>query len=838
MSSNPCIAEIQRAAGRKLTDDELDDLLSELQKRVRQRRALDNGEAMDASVKAAADDYAKEMAEAAIIEKRNAAINLRRRLEAADKINTVFASNPALGVESLLVGVNNAATGSRLSVASEQRQLAAHYSAGFMTEVEKAGLWKEFVSGDLDRDIAKALWAINRAEPQPRTVPREAHQIAEIIQKWQEVSRQDANAAGAWIKKIEGYITRQSHDTFKIRDAGFDAWKAEILPKLDLARTLDGATDANAFLKAVYQGLASGIHLKSVGDPSGFKGPRNIAKKASEERVLHFKGPDEWFDYNARFGTGTLREAVLHNLEMSAQNTGLMRILGTNPEANLQRITDAVLKGIADPGKQADFASTMAGKIKNQLRTVDGTTRIPVNHVLARRSSAIRAVENMAKLGAALFSQFSDLPVYASEMRYQGGGGYLSNILDGVQGMLRGRGSEERKELAGMLGVFSDSMSGNVVSRFSPGEDGVPGLLTKSQQLFFKFNGMQWWTDSLRRAAYETMAHRLALNAGKSWKQLDPDLARTLGLFAIDEGSWNVIRRATLKDVDGRSFVVPESVAQVADEHFAALLTSQGVKVTPKRIADLKRELSSKVRSYYVDRAEYAVLTPDARTRATLLQGTQAGTVNGEFWRFLMQFKSFTGAFTQKVLGREVYGRGAVPNAGLIQALRNGNGEIIGLAQLMLWTTVFGYLSGVSKDLVKGREPRNPTDPKAWLAAMVQGGGAGIYGDFLFGEVRNRFGGGLLSTLAGPTLGTVEDIADLWGRLRNGDDTAAAAVKLAISNTPGANLFYTRVVMDYLFLHQISEWLNPGSLKRMERRIQKENGQDFLVRPSENHVRW
>jgi len=115
---------------------------------------------------------------------------------------------------------------------------------------------------------------------------------------------------------------------------------------------------------------------------------------------------------------------------------------------------------------------------------------------------------------------------------------------------------------------------------------------------------------------------------------------------------------------------------------------------------------------------------------------------------------------------------------------------------------------------------------------MAQGGGLGIMGDFLFGEMRNRFGGGLLGTVAGPTFGTVDDLADLWGRVRNGDDSAAAAFRLLMSNVPFANLFYTKMALDYLVLHRIQETLNPGSLRRMEKRIEKENGQTFLVRPS------
>lgn len=810
--ANPCLEEMERAAGRKLTTDEEQALAAELKRRVRQRRQMERGESLDEAVQAAANDYAAEMTEAAIIEKRNAAINLKRRLEAIDRIGSSFASNPALGVESLLVGVNNAAPGARLSVWTEQRQLSAYYLSGLFTEIESAGLWKPFISGTLDRDIARAMWALNRADPLPATVSKEARKIAEIATKWQEVARQDANKAGAWVKRLEGYITRQSHDTFKIRAGGYDAWKAEILPKLDLARTLDGQTDAEAFLKAVYEGLASGIHLKSSGEPTGFKGPRNVAKKASAERVLHFKGADEWFDYNQRFGTGTLRESLVTTLEQSAQTTGLMRVLGTNPEANLGAITETVLKGITDPQKKADFNAAVGGKLRNQYLTVDGSTRIPVNNVLARASVMARAVENMAKLGGAIASQFSDLPVYASEMRYQGGGGMLANIADGLKGMMRGRGGHERREIGGMLGVFTDSMRGSVVTRFSPGEDGLPGVMTKMQQLFFKANLMTFWTDALRRAAYEAMSHRLALNAGRTFDQLDPDLQRVLGMFSIGSREWSVIRQNPLRQADGRAYLVPDGIKD--------------------------RAISDKLRSYLVDRVDFAVLQPDARTNATLLRGTRAGTVEGEVFRFAVQFKSFTAAFMQKVVGREVYGRGASPDAKLLQALRNGNGEMLGIAQVIAWTTAFGYLSASVKDLMKGREPKDPTSWKTWADAMVQGGGMGVYGDLLFGETRKRYGGDVWGTLAGPALGSFSDLMDLWGRVKEGDDVAAAAFKTALSHTPFANVFYLRAALDYLVLHQIGEWMNPGSLKRMERRIEKETGQQFLVRPSENFARW
>jgi hypothetical protein len=47
------------------------------------------------------------------------------------------------------------------------------------------------------------------------------------------------------------------------------------------------------------------------------------------------------------------------------------------------------------------------------------------------------------------------------------------------------------------------------------------------------------------------------------------------------------------------------------------------------------------------------------------------------------------------------------------------------------------------------------------------------------------------------------------------------------------NLFYSRIVLDYLVLYQIQEALNPGYLRRMERQVEREQGQEFLLAPSE-----
>jgi len=54
-----------------------------------------------------------------------------------------------------------------------------------------------------------------------------------------------------------------------------------------------------------------------------------------------------------------------------------------------------------------------------------------------------------------------------------------------------------------------------------------------------------------------------------------------------------------------------------------------------------------------------------------------------------------------------------------------------------------------------------------------------------------------------------------------------------LDNTPFNNLFWLRPLLDYAILFNIQESLNPGYLRRMERKVERQNNQQFLFKPSE-----
>jgi hypothetical protein len=169
-----------------------------------------------------------------------------------------------------------------------------------------------------------------------------------------------------------------------------------------------------------------------------------------------------------------------------------------------------------------------------------------------------------------------------------------------------------------------------------------------------------------------------------------------------------------------------------------------GLAEDDPRLARLREQarldLELSLARYFADEVSFGHIETDEASRRLTPQGTQPGTALGEAMRFVTHFKSFPMAFGNRVLGRAFYG--ADPRATSSERLLNGAAHI---GHLIAALAIAGYMSMTAKDLLRGWEPRQPHDFRSWMkvigASLAQGGGAGIWGDFLFGEA-NRFGGG------------------------------------------------------------------------------------------------
>ena len=143
------------------------------------------------------------------------------------------------------------------------------------------------------------------------------------------------------------------------------------------------------------------------------------------------------------------------------------------------------------------------------------------------------------------------------------------------------------------------------------------------------------------------------------------------------------------------------------------------------------------------------------------------------------------------------------------------------------------------KSMASGRDPQDMTSGAFWGAAMLQGGGLGIFGDFLFSNI-NRYGGGFATTFGGPLMQRANDAWNLTAgniaQLASGEKThfGRELVKFMKGNTPGSTIWYTKLAWERIVWDQLQYLVDPEAnkaFKQRQRFFDKEFGQGFWWRP-------
>ena len=812
MSLAECVAATAAELG--LPEKDVRQIAEQLQKhRDRLKRTLPFDEKLQAALRKRATEEGEKARIAAALRKRHVELNIIKREEWKADIATLKADglSDQEAVMAKLVGSYKGTRLSRKSVGARRSALEAMWLGGMASEIQRDmphvmpmlrrpfGDQKPFLD-----DVVREMWKPGS------TGNKDAQKVGAVFAKYAEASRLELNRAGANIGKLDGWAP-QGHDSIRVARAKQDDWVGFVAPLLDIERSFPDVNEADLpkVLASVYENIVTGRDLTVSAKQQGQRvGPANLAKSLEKSRVLHFKSADAQLAYNEKFGRGHVFNGIVDHLGFAARKASVMQALGPNPQvfldAALEDMRDAIRRGNGSAAAKekalrklaADLNNPTSSRLGKAFAEVTGVTHsMAPGHVTAARiGSGIRTLESMAKLGGAVISSVTDLATYAHAMRSQGKGLFRAQA-DAWKALMAGRGSREQKQIATLLGAGFDSMLGDIHSRFSS-DDSLPGMMSKGQNAFFKLSGLTWWTERLEAAYARMSAAWLGENAGSAWNDLPDALRNTLGQHGIDEGRWEIVRRATYDGEDGAKYILPERIAELPDVDDAT-----------------KRELQLALHEYIADETTFGVVRADDRTRMMTTGGTQRGTVFGEAIRYLMQFKTFPWAFTRKVVGR-TYNRG----------------DYTGLGYLIAASTVLGYAAMTAKDALKNRTPKDPESLATWTAALLQGGGLGIYGDFLFSSY-DRFGGSLTSKMAGPTIGAVNDFAALWSQFRQGEAKAADAVNFALGNAPFLNLWWLRAGLDMAVLNNLQEMLSPGTFRRRERKMKKEYGQEYIVEP-------
>ncbi|NMF99562.1 hypothetical protein GPA27_19475 [Aromatoleum toluolicum] len=627
-----------------------------------------------------------------------------------------------------------------------------------------------------------------------------------------EAMRQRFNAAGGDVGKLDyGYLP-QPHDDIRVLNAGQAKWVSDILPLLDRSRyvSADGAllNDAQMvdLLNHAWETISTG-GLNKVEAGQG-AGASMRANRGSEHRVIHFKDATSYLTYAASYNRGGVLSSMQGHVSRLAKDIALVEELGPNP--NVQW---GFLRDTATRTGDADLVGPWLVSTQNMWDVLNGNAGSVVNVRLAEIAQGARNIEVFGKLGSAFISSITDLPTYFVTARFNRLG-----FVDPLVNLVRAFGKDSR-DYANRAGIVAESIISDM-NRWAESNIGK-GWTGKLANATMKASLLEAWTDAIRRGFSVTMMGALGKLSRAEWGTLATGDRARLEAKGVTETDFKVWRLAAPEDWRGSQMLTLQAVRATPE----GTLTAAGLS-----LRDQNRAVS-RLLGVIADESEYASLAQDLQTRAAVTRGTQKGTIEGEFLRSLMLFKGFPLAMVARHWGRMADQWRVGDKA---SAVAYGAGLTTAL-------TIFGALAIQLKDLINGKDPRDMSTPKFWGAAFAQGGGVGIFGDFLYTGLggQNRAGVPNWMNLFGPVIGSGFEAVDLTvgnvGEALRGKEThaGAEALRFAKSHLPFMNLWYAKSAIDHAGLQDLQEYLSPGYLSRMRNRAHTDWGQDFWWKPGE-----
>jgi len=822
-----CFQEVKRLTGDLISDEQINEILDEAKIAVNESK-FDKAQIKTDKIlaKKVIDKIEYDQA----VKKRNLAENNLKAIDIYQQIidavdlsaasNVKFKLSPSEGVLAKLVGNQKFSKIARDSIGSRQTALEEIQINNFFRQINEISptAWDSLTSGKMDLEIEDEMRGLISGNA-------EAAQIAKVLKNIQSDLRGQLNDLGANIGLIDDWITRMSHNTEKMARAANGskiigdhriAWREYIKPRLDLKRSFVNVNDPkeiDEILDSIFDSFMSGDHTKHDGAGSVF-GTRNVTNRLNASRVLHFKNSKSRQEYSVKFGEPSLKENVLGVITTSTRNIALMQTLGTNPKDTLEKVLALLRKKYKNIDPKEVNKLTFKN-FENEFKEIDGSINGISNDLLAKVGMVVRSTGAMARLGMTPITSFGDIPQYMGTSNFQGRG-LLSGLFEALTGLF----NANDKAAMEVLQVVSNSYSatayrGNV---YAAGNDSW-GKMGELQNTFFKWNSLNGWVSRLKSSMILGLSRHYGMLTQTKLKDLDIRERNFLNLYGIDEGKWDMLRSIKTLAVDDKRYLTAESVNDLSDDVITSYV---GRKLSQREIRNFKKDLELTWRNVLVDQGMHGSPEPDAATRAIMNQGLEKGTPMGETIRFIMQFKGFPISMWKKIIGRELYSYGA--DEGSLPMLK-------GLSSLLIMGTIFGYIAMSTKDMIRGRTPRDPKKKGTILQAFAQGGGGGIYGDFLISEIQNEYGNGIFETALGPTAGDIKKFFDMAQSMNDPKKAGKKFYELAEGHTPFLNLYYTKAAYDYLIGYQIKEFLDPGYWERMKSNHSEKRGQTYFMKP-------
>ena len=646
----------------------------------------------------------------------------------------------------------------------------------------------------------------------------EASQFAKAVAASFDISHSRYKAAGGSIGKLKNYFP-QVHKRERIKQVSFEEWHDFLRPKLNTDDMLDVSTglpitDEKLFkiMKDDYESIvtngASELRKRADEGKVTFGLGSEVSVRRESSRFFKFKTAEDFLEYNNKFGNGDegIFDSIIGHLDAMAKDTAVLEILGPKPNA-MQRHLDL------------QMSARQVGKVRQNW--TNGMYDILVGNVdgMANDSkwfSVLGNVQNIIRssvLGSASISAISDNTFIIATAKMNGFSG--TKALKRYYSLLNPFNKADR-ELAIRSGYVADIAIGKALTDLRFTGDAMGGEVTRKLAEFTnRASGLHSMTKAGSDAISLEFEATLAdlVTAKTSWADIDPDFRRMAEAFGLSENDWKIISTTEL-------FINPDNGVK--------FLRSSEIALNKNVDSRAAIEIASKIDDWNFTMRNVATNEASLRTRSittgAAFGDARKGTVLRAFASSFFMFKTFP----ITVMFNHI-----IPS---ITAAKQGKFQHA--ATVAVGTTLLGAVAIQLKEIVKGRKPRDTSDWKFWQAAMMQGGGLGLFGDFLFNEY-SRFGRDPIFEALGPIAGLGSDVARTFkGNLERGiegKDTKFTKdlFRLAKRNIPAVSLWYSRLFMERLLLDQMERMVDPKfekNVRRMERRTFKRSGQKYWWR--------
>ena len=591
----------------------------------------------------------------------------------------------------------------------------------------------------------------------------QAAKAAESYKKMLDYLHGRFNAAGGKIPYRKDWVGFQSHDQATLRRDGLDKWTRYISPKLDWETIFEGVTpevkEMQEFLRDAFVELTALREGKSGA----------LSERRSLSRSLIFQDVEGWYEYQKLYGSGSPNEMIGQWMKGMARDIGRMEVLGPNPEATIKEIEE-LFKQSGDTGRRI-----------RDLRNLDayqaGELATPVNVGLARASTFVRHLNRATKLGGAVISALGDV-FFARTAR--GMNGVIKHSrslmpLGRVMAMMSSGGTEAQR-FAAHMGLGAENWLAVNQGRFGDTQmlESLSSGSGRTADLVMRGTGLNAWTQANQWLHGLDQIHTLARWAGKSYGDMERLFRESLQRYGISEGEWKSLSGDMLDSFRGNKYM------------------------NVSRVHENNQVLGEKLYNMLVHESKFAVPVSSDRARAYALAGQEEGTVWGTAARHVLEFKSFPMSVTFFNLARA------------FDQSFGAHDRMYHMSQQLILVTLAGAVVLQAKSIQSGRDPHKLDDPRFWQAAMMQGGGFGLLGDFLFSWERNRHGMGIWGAPLGPTGSMIYDAFKQVAA-----PSGAGIVQYGQRHlTPGQNVWFARLLLERHFFDNLTQMVDPDAEKK------------------------